>query len=122
MESRKFSLRERIKSFQFAFEGIGRFLRHEHNARIHLLATILVIILAWIYRVSSLEAALLTLTIALVWVAEMINTCLEKAMDFITEERREPIQFIKDIAAGAVLVASIAAVLTGLFIFIPKIV
>ncbi len=120
MEPPKFSVSKRIQSFQYAFSGIGRFFWREHNARIHLLATLLVIVASLILKVSATEAAILTLAVGLVWVAEMINTCLEKAMDFISTERHEQIKFIKDLAAGAVLVASICAVITGLFIFIPK--
>ena len=59
--------------------------------------------------------------VALVLVTEMINTAIERAMDFITMDRHPYIKAIKDIAAGAVLVASICALLTGLFIFLPKI-
>ena len=59
--------------------------------------------------------------IAFVWVTEMINTAIEKAMDFISTERHEQIRNIKDMAAGAVLIASITAVIVGSIIFIPKI-
>jgi len=53
-------------------------------------------------------------------VAEMINTAIEKTIDFISVEKHPQIKLIKDIAAGAVLIASLAAVVVGLFIFIPK--
>ena len=57
----------------------------------------------------------------LVWVTEILNTCLEKLADFITLEQHPHIKYIKDLAAGAVLVAAIIAVVTGLLIFIPKV-
>jgi diacylglycerol kinase (ATP) len=122
MEHPKFSVRKRIKSFQYAFSGIGKFLQSEHNGRLHLLATILVIATALFLKVSFIEAAVLTITVGFVWVAEMFNTCVEKAMDFISVEEHKEIKFIKDVAAGAVLVAAISALLIGLFIFIPKII
>jgi len=59
--------------------------------------------------------------IGLVWVTELINTCLEKMMDFVSKERHPDIKFIKDVSAAAVLVAAITSVAVGCFIFIPKI-
>ena len=122
MEPEKFSLRSRIKSFSYAIAGIREFIRREHNARIHLAATIAVIIAAWALRVSLMEAVSLTLVIGLVWITELLNTCIERMADLITLERNPHIKFIKDLAAGAVLVAAVTAVIVGLFIFIPKII
>ncbi len=120
MQPEKFSIRSRIKSFAFAIDGIRRFIYREHNARIHAAATIAVIIVARVVGVSYMEAVALTIVVAAVWVTEMLNTCVEKLCDLVTLERHPEIKFIKDLAAGAVLVAAIAAVITGLFIFIPK--
>lgn len=120
MERQKFSTRERLRSFRWAIAGLRRFVDREHNARIHLVATILVIIAARVLEVSSTDAAILTVVIGLVWVAEILNTCVEKLADHITKERHPEIEIIKDLAAGAVLVAAIVAVVAGLFIFIPK--
>jgi len=121
MEEQKFSIRSRIKSFTYAGAGISRFIRREHNARIHLAATIIVAIAAWAFKVSHLEAIALISAIGLVWVTEMLNTCLERTADLISKEEHPEIKIIKDLAAGAVLVAAITAVIIGLFIFIPKI-
>jgi diacylglycerol kinase (ATP) len=121
MQSEKFSLRQRITSFRYALAGIRQFILREHNARIHLAATIAVLIAAWVWKVSRPEAASLTMVIGLVWITEMLNTCLERATDLISTEKNPEIKFIKDLAAGAVLVASITAVVVGLFIFIPKV-
>lgn len=116
----RFSLQGRIKSFYFAFQGIWQFFRTEHNALIHLSAAILVIILGVLTNVSWMEAALLAIVIAMVWISEMFNTCIEKAMDLVSLEYHPTIKFIKDLSAGAVCIAAIAAVVTGLVIFIPK--
>ena len=121
MKTEKFSLKKRIKSFGYAFAGIKKFLLSEHNARLHFIATILVLIASLVYKVSNTEAIALAGMVGFVWVAEMFNTCIEKVMDFISEEQHPNIQFIKDVAAGAVLIASLTALVTGLFIFIPKI-
>jgi diacylglycerol kinase (ATP) len=119
--SQKFSIRSRIKSFYYAITGIRQFIRREHNARIHLVATIGVVIAARVLNVSPLEAVALALVTGLVWITEMLNTCLERVTDLITREQRPEIKFIKDLAAGAVLVAAITAVIVGLIIFLPKI-
>jgi diacylglycerol kinase (ATP) len=120
MQTQKFSLRKRAKSFRYAFAGIEKFIFSEHNALIHLAATIFVLAAALLLRVSAMEAIALTIAVGLVWIAEMFNTCLEKAMDLISSEDHPSIGFIKDLAAGAVLVASITALIIGLLVFIPK--
>jgi len=120
LDDQKFSVRGRLKSFYYAGAGLMRFFRQEHNARIHLAAAIVVSILAWWLKVSHMEAVALVVVIGLVWVTEILNTCLEKAMDFITREQHPEIKIIKDLAAGAVLIATFTAVIVGLFIFIPK--
>lgn len=117
----RFSTRSRIRSFKYAIAGIRTFIRREHNARIHLVATVAVIIAAIVVRISMTQAVALTIVIALVWITEILNTCIERMADLITLEQNPQIKFIKDIAAAAVLIAAIAAVVTGLLIFIPKI-
>lgn len=112
----------RIRSFSYAIAGFRRFIHREHNARIHLAGTTAVIFAAFFLHVSRAEAVSLTVVTALVWITEMLNTCVEKICDLITLEEHPEIKFIKDLGAGAVLVAALAAVITGLFIFIPKIV
>jgi diacylglycerol kinase len=120
MEQQKFSLRSRLKSFAFAAEGIREFLIYEHNARIHLVATVAVGVAAFAFKVSPIEWALLAIVTGAVWTAEMLNTCIEKIMDFVDPEEHPLIKSIKDLAAGAVLAAAFTAVVVGLLIFIPK--
>ncbi|HEY0678556.1 MAG TPA: diacylglycerol kinase family protein [Chitinophagaceae bacterium] len=121
MPSEKFSLAKRAISFKYAFAGIRRFFATEHNAWIHLASTAGVIVLTVAYGISAVEAVLLIFAIGFVWTAEIINTCIEKIMDFISTETHPQIQLIKDMAAGAVLIAAATALITGLIIFIPKI-
>lgn len=116
----KFSLRNRIKSFRYAIAGIVKFVRQEHNARIHAVATVAVIIAGILFHVSYSEAATLAVVTGGVWITEMLNTCLERMADIIHPAAHPTIKFIKDLAAGAVLVAAITAVVVALFIFIPK--
>jgi len=120
MHPKKFSLRSRIKSFRYAIAGIIIFVRQEHNARIHAVATVAVIIAGIVFHVSYAEAATLTVVTGVVWITEMLNTCLERMADIVHPEIHPTIRFIKDLAAGAVLVAAITEVVVALFIFIPK--
>jgi len=115
-----FSLLKRINSFKYAFEGLITFSKQEHNARIHLIATLAVIGLSIIFPVSRIETIALILTIGFVWTAELFNTAIEKIMDFVSEKQQTEIKNIKDISAAAVLVAALIAVVTGCLIFIPK--
>jgi diacylglycerol kinase (ATP) len=110
---------KRILSFRFAFEGWSYVLRSQHNAWIHTVATIVVLILALWLRVSRLEWAILILTIAFVWSAEFANTALEAVIDLISPEKHPLAKIAKDVAAGAVLVSACAAVLIGLLLLGP---
>ena len=115
----RFSIHARLKSFQYAFEGVIQFFRTEHNAWLHLLATVVVFILAMVTGVSQTEAIAISIAIALVWITEMLNTCIEKIMDMLTKDYDARVKLIKDISAGAVLIAAIAALCIGMIIFIP---
>ncbi len=120
MEKNKFSIRARGESLKYAIDGLYSLFRSEHNMLLHLVATLLVIIMAIVFPVSVIEGVTLTLATGFVWVAEIFNTTIEKTMDFISDERKPEIKLIKDLAASAVLVAAITALLAGGLIFIPK--
>lgn len=120
MKPRTFSIRSRLRSFRFAWEGLRALLHHEHNARIHLAATIGVILMASFFRVNRQELLALLFAAGLVWITELFNTCVEKLMDFVSPEHRPEVKLIKDLAAGAVLVAAITALITGCVVFLPK--
>ncbi len=106
-------------SFRVAFAGIAFLLRTQVHTRWHLVATLLVITGAVILRVTRGEWLALILAIALVWVAECMNTAIEQTCDAITREQRPQIRHAKDVAAGAVLLASIFAIVIGLLVFVP---
>jgi len=119
MKSNQFSIQSRIRSFRFAGEGIFSFLLKEHNAMLHFMATIAVITLGVLTGLSLGEWMAILLSIGMVWVTEMFNTCIEKLIDFIAPGYHQKIKFIKDVAAGAVLVAALVALAIGLIVFIP---
>lgn len=114
-----FSIHRRLKSFQFALAGVFKFFKTEHNAWLHLIASIAVVILSFAVQVSPMEAIALTIAVGLVWISEMFNTCIEKIMD-MTRDYNPRVKMIKDMSAGAVLVSAAAALVIGLIVFIPK--
>ena len=121
LKTKQFTIRARARSFRFALEGIYRFFAEEHNARIHLLATIMTFLFAWLFRISRYEIVLLIIVTGFVWVAEILNSSIEKMMDFVQPGYHPKVKLIKDLAAAAVLVAALIALATGAYIFIPKI-
>ena len=114
-----FSLRARGRSFVFALAGGRVLLRGQHNAWIHAAATLLVVVLGLVCRVSRLEWVALALAIGLVWAMEALNTAIELLADEVSLEQRARIGRAKDVAAFAVLAAALAAVAIGLLVFWP---
>ena len=114
-----FSLFHRLKSFRHAFRGAVTLLRTQHNAWLHAAATALVIAAGFFLHVSGVDWALLLVAIALVWIAEALNTAIEFLADEITLERRDRIKHAKDIAAFGVLISACAAVAIGAIVFAP---
>ena len=109
-------------AFQNAFNGFRSVLNSEKNARIHLIATILVIILASILLVSLTAWLWLCLAIVLVWMAELFNTAVEKICDLIEPNHNLVIKASKDMAAAGVLLAALFSVVVGLVIFLPPLI
>lgn len=117
-----FSLKHRMRAFKYALNGLKILIGEEHNARIHLSVTVVVILTAIALRVSSGEWQALILVIALVFALEAINSALENLCNFVQPDLHESIKRIKDLSAGAVFIAATAAVAVGLIIFVPKVI
>jgi diacylglycerol kinase (ATP) len=109
-----------IESFNFAIEGVIHVLRTQRNMRFHFAAAVGVILAAVAVGVSKIELIVLLLAIAFVLVAEMINTAIEGAIDAATTSFDPMAKLAKDIAAGAVLIASVNAVAIGYLVFAGK--
>jgi diacylglycerol kinase len=120
MPGKPFSWKERFASFQFAWQGIRYFFQSEHNAWIHAGLSVICLVLAVLLQASKMEWLLLVFVITLVWTMEIINTAIEKTMDFISLEKHPQIKLVKDLAAAAVLIAAVAAFIVGTIIFLPK--
>lgn len=111
-----------IRSFGYAFRGIRLAFSGESNCQIQLIVGILVLLVSWKLRLTPVEWCIILLCIGLVIGLEMVNSAIEKACDRITREQDDYIRYVKDIAAGAVLWASIASAIIGGVIFLPKII
>jgi diacylglycerol kinase (ATP) len=122
MKAKHFSLRDRANSFRYAFSGIKRFFQREHNARIHLAASVLLLLSIYYIRTSRIETIALLIVMGMVWLAEILNTAIERIMDLLVPERRPEVKLIKDLSAAAVLVTAVIALATAAFIFIPKLI
>ena len=114
------TLGARIRSFGHAFRGLGEMLRGEVHARVHALATCVVVVVGLVLRVSREEWLALVLAIALVWVAEAVNTALEALCDVVAPAPHPGIRRAKDVAAGAVLIAAFGATGVAGIVFGPR--
>lgn len=115
------NIQKMLKSFKFAVNGLVELAKSENNAKFHLLATIVVIIVGFLLKISQTEWITIVFAVGMVWSAEAFNTAIEKLCDFVSPNYNELIGKTKDLASGGVLAVSIAAAIAGMLIFIPKI-
>lgn len=114
-------LSARLRSFGHAFRGLKVLLQTQHNARIHALATVLVLAAGALLRLSPAEWALIVLAIVCVWATEALNTAIEFLVDLASPELHPLAAKAKDVAAGAVLVAAIGSLIVGVLVFGPHV-
>jgi diacylglycerol kinase len=112
---------DRIKSFGNAFRGLKLVMASEKNFRIHIFVACVVIMAGFFAKLTANEWCIIMVTIILVLVLEIMNTAIEKLVDFVSPGFHEQAAWVKDISAAAVLLAATGAVITGLIIFLPKI-
>lgn len=115
-----FTLRKRLQSLRHAIAGLGVLIRSQHNARIHLVVSVVVIGMATVFELSPLEWSAVIFAVALVWMAEALNTGIELVCDVVSPEFHPKVKQAKDVAAAGVLVAVLGAVCVGLIIFLPR--
>ena len=120
MTNRRGFFSREAESFACAFRGITALLKSEVHARIHLAATVVVIALGWWFGITAGEWIAVVLAIGLVWVAEALNTAIEYVADLAHPDEHPEVKKLKDLAAAAVLFASIAARVVGLIVFLPR--
>ncbi len=110
-----------LRSFGYAFKGIARLLKTEQNARIHFTAMVVAFLLAILFHVNHLEAAILFMAVVLVFAMEIINTAIEKIIDLLHPDNHHIIEKVKDALAGSVLIAATIATVVALLVFYPYI-
>lgn len=113
-------LKDRIKSFGYAINGLVWLFRNEGNAKVHMIATVLVVAAGFIFEISAMEWVAILLCIGGVISAEGINTAIEKLCDKVSPEKDNLIKIAKDVSAGSVLILAIISVIVAILIFIPK--
>lgn len=119
MTPARFTIAARLKSFRYAFAGVGFMLRTQHNAWLHLAATAAVVTAGVLLEVTAEDWRWLVAAVVLVWVAEAMNTAFEHLCDVVSPEFHVSVQRSKDVAAGAVLICAIGAVVLGALTLAP---
>ncbi|AZN40478.1 diacylglycerol kinase family protein [Paenibacillus albus] len=108
-----------LRSFSYAFAGIGAGIRTQANMRIHICAAIIVNAAGILVHLERFEWLVIILMQAAVMAAELVNTAVEHVVDLASPEQHPLAKAAKDTAAGAVLILAIAAVIIGLIVFVP---
>jgi diacylglycerol kinase (ATP) len=113
-------MKKLLRSFGYAFKGVAYATTTQLNFRIHLVATALAIALGCFLHISTNEWQWIALCITIVLVTELFNTMIEALVDFVSPGFNETAGRVKDMAAGTVVIAAAFALLTGIIIFLPK--
>lgn len=108
--------------FSFAWNGLKELIRTEMNFRIQTIIFLIVLLIGILLQLTNMEWVIICLVSGIVLICEVLNTVVEKLVDYIKPEMHPTAKVIKDMSAAAVLIASIVAIVVGLFIFLPKIV
>lgn len=119
METKEFSFIKRAQSFTHAGRGVWIFLKSTHNAWIHSIVFVLVLLLGYVLGISRFDWIALVFAGGLVFVAESINTAIEIDIDLTSPSYHPYARDTKDVSAGAVLIASMFAVVIGCLVFVP---
>ncbi|XOV66973.1 MAG: diacylglycerol kinase family protein [Fluviicola sp.] len=108
-----------INSFRNAFRGLFLLVKTERNFQTHIVVLIVVVSAGFFFDISRAEWAIILMMSAIIFGLEGLNSALEKLCDEVSMERKESIRNIKDIAAGAVLIAALIALVVGGLVFYP---
>lgn len=117
----KTGIKARIASFGYAFKGVWTLIKSQPHAKFHLIVTIGVTIGGFAFKIDPHEWGLVLLSMAIVWVAEGVNTAIEFVVDLVSPDYHELAGKAKDVAAGAVLLGAIFAAIIAAIVFLPKI-
>src|SRR3989338_9481637 len=109
-------------SFKYAFEGLIYAFLTQPNFRVHFYVTVLALFLGYFFQISIYEWLILTITIFLVFIIELVNTSIEAATDLLVTDHNPIAKAAKDTASAAVLLAALFSIVVGLIIFLPRII
>ncbi len=109
----------RVFAFRYAFAGWWFVIRTQRNAWIHAVATAAVLVMGFWLRLSLLEWAVILLAVAMVWLAEFLNTALEAVVDLASPQHHELAKVGKDVGAAAVLITAASSALIGFLVLGP---
>lgn len=109
-----------IESFNYAVSGIISAIKTEKSMRIHYSIAVIVLLSSLFFDFSRTEFLLLLFAVSLVVISEMINTAIERTIDLITKEFHPLARLVKDVAAGAVLIATINSLIVGYLLFFER--
>jgi diacylglycerol kinase len=112
-------VKRQVASYKYAARGIHYTLKTQVNIWIQLTVTVIVLALAYWLNFNPEQYLILVLTIGFVVVSELFNTALEALTDLLSPERQTQAGVVKDVAAGAVLVAAASAAIVGVVLFLP---
>ncbi len=113
-------IKSRIASFRNAFTGLWHVIKTQKNAWIHLIAAVAAVTLGFCLKLDKIEWIIIIFSITFVWSAEIFNTSIEIGFDILIDEPHPMVKIGKDVGAAAVLISSMAALIIGLRIFLPK--
>lgn len=109
-------------SLRYAFSGLKYLYSSQNNIRIHLIATICVVVLGILLKISIFNWSLIALAIGIVWVVEALNTVFERLFDMVHQDFNPIVKIGKDVSAAAVLISAIVSLIIGILIFAPPII
>lgn len=112
--------RRLIDSFRYAFEGVWFALTNDQNVQILLFATFVELVIGRLLGLNGMQLWILSVMALIVLFAEMVNTAVEHMVNLITKEHSKDAKIAKDVSAGMVLFTVFAAIIVGLFIFLPQ--
>lgn len=118
----RYDFMKQVRSFGYAWKGIHQCIGKEQNLSFHLIATVVVVAAGFFFGITRTEWMIVVLCIGVVIAAELFNTAIERLVDLVSPERHPIAGFVKDVAAGAVLVCAVAAAIVGGIIFLPYLV
>jgi diacylglycerol kinase (ATP) len=113
-------VRNIIDSFNYAVSGIITAIKTEKSMRLHYIIAVVVLLCSLFFDFNRTEFLLLLFAVSLVVITEMINTAIERTIDLITKEFHPLARLVKDVAAGAVLIAAINSLIVGYLLFFER--